>query len=47
MLVAIKKYWKDSHETEQSGSLGNGVNRARWRATGVGIRHYLMHYFLM
>lgn len=46
MLVTLKTYWNDTHETNQSASLlGNGVNRAGDTATGVGIR-LLMYYIL-
>lgn len=44
MSFIIKKYWKDSHETNQSGSLRNGVSGAKHIATGVG--KGFMYYFL-
>lgn len=45
MLVMGKAYWKDTCESNQSGSLlGNWVNRAGYTATGVGIK-LLRYYF--
>lgn len=35
MLFTVKKYWKDSRDTSQSGSLlGNGAAGAGYMATG-------------